>query len=107
MAVTDHWDSLLHRPGFRKPLLRISLTRVSLSTWVQVAGLAALGIRVAALTSLTHKEQATSILRQMEDPASGFQLLYVTPERVGCSACVDPAILAWRWAPPPPAPLCS
>ncbi|PSC67654.1 mediator of RNA polymerase II transcription subunit 34 isoform X1 [Micractinium conductrix] len=48
----------------------------------QVLGLEALGVHAAALTSLTDKDAAASISKQVEDPSSGLRLLYVTPEKV-------------------------
>eukprot|EP00887_Chlorella_sp_A99_P002461 scaffold10.g2461.t1 len=52
----------------------------------QVAGLAALGVGAAALTSLTSKELASAILKQIDDPAADLRLLYCTPEKAGGAA---------------------
>ena len=53
----------------------------------QVLGLSALGVRAAALTSLTDKDEAAAISRQVEEGAGaggggGLRLLYCTPEKI-------------------------
>jgi superfamily II DNA helicase RecQ len=39
-------------------------------------------VRAAALTSLTGKEEAAAVGRQVEDAGSGLRLLYCTPEKL-------------------------
>jgi ATP-dependent DNA helicase Q1 len=48
----------------------------------QVLGMEALGVHAAALTSLTSKEDAAAISKQVDDASSGLRLLYVTPEKI-------------------------
>jgi ATP-dependent DNA helicase Q1 len=54
-----------------------------------VLGLSALGVRAAALTSLTDKEEVAAITRQVDEEAGaaaggggGLRLLYCTPEKI-------------------------
>ncbi|KAL4440297.1 hypothetical protein ABPG75_003298 [Micractinium tetrahymenae] len=48
----------------------------------QVLGLEELGVHAAALTSLTDKDAASAISKQVEDALAGLRLLYCTPEKV-------------------------
>ena len=49
----------------------------------QVAGLEALGLRGAALTSLSKKEETAAVMQELDGPAAaGLRLLYCTPERL-------------------------
>ncbi|KIZ03728.1 RecQ protein-like (DNA helicase Q1-like) [Monoraphidium neglectum] len=50
----------------------------------QVLGLQAIGVAAASLTSLTPKDEVTSLYQQMA-PGGGLRLMYVTPEKVAGS----------------------